>query len=217
MKKVVIFILCVVFAMPAFSQTHTIDNDTLYISGHPGDNNVAANTYFNAITDVEVAWNVLDVQIPDGWEYSFCFPSCNIIGITQSTSTFPANSQQYLNCHVYPNGVAGSGTIQMLIETNELYQDTVTWVASFEEITNIGIADQGSHGIEIQQTHNNLTMCALPQGAKAKLFDSKGALVMSLRANNDCGTFSLGHRSGFHVLTVESASKIIFRQKFVFQ
>ena len=36
---------------------------------------------------------------------------------------------------------------------------------------------------------------------------------MSFVAKNDCGTFSLGHMSGFHIVTVESESKIIFRQK----
>ena len=217
MKNLHLLLWCLGATVPAFGQTHAIDNDTLYISGSASDNNVAVNTYYNAITEAEVDWNVLDVQIPDGWEFSFCFPNCYPIGVTQSTSAFPANSQQYLNCHVYPNGVPGSGTIQMLIETNELYQDTVTWLATFEEVSNIGLIRHASHGIETQQSANGLSICDLPPGAEVLLYDSQGALLMSFVAKNGCGTFSLGHMSGFHIVTVESESKIIFRQKFVFQ
>lgn len=217
MKNLLSLLLCVVFTCPAFGQTHTIDNDTLYISGFATDNDVAANTYFNAITDVDVVWNVLDAQIPFGWEFSFCFPICYPTGVTQSANAFPANSQQYLNCHVYPNGFPGSGTIQLLIETNEVSQDTVTWMASFEEASNIGLVNQASRDIEIQQTSNSLSMCAVPHGAEAKLYDSKGALAMSLVAEGDCVSFSLGHKSGLHILTIECESEIIFRQKFVFQ
>ena len=216
MKNFHLLFWCLLVAIPALGQTHTIDNDTLHIVGYASDNDVAVNTFYNAVTEVEVAWNVLDIQIPDGWEYSFCFPNCYPIGVTQSTSAFPANSQQYLNCHVYPNGIPGSGTIQLLIETNELHQDTVTWVASFEEGSNTGLINHASHGIEIQQTANSLSMCGVPIGAEARLYDSKGARLMSFVADNDCGTFSLGHKSGFHIVTVESEGKIILRQKFVF-
>lgn len=215
MKNLHLLLWCLGSTFPAFGQTHAIDNDTLYISGSASDNDVAVNTYYNAITEVEVDWNVLDVQIPDGWEFSFCFPNCYPIGVIQSTFAFPANSQQYLNCHVYPNGVPGSGTIQLLIETNELYQDTVTWLATFEEVSNIVPVHHAFHALEIQQTPKDLSICDLPPGADVRLYNSQGALLMSLVAKNDCETFSLGHMSGFHIVTVESESKIIFRQKFV--
>ncbi|MGB0180096.1 MAG: hypothetical protein ACPF8U_08560, partial [Flavobacteriales bacterium] len=87
---------------------------------------------------------------------------------------------------------------------------------SFEEDSNTGLVDHSSHGIEIQQTTNSLLMCGLPIGAEARLYDSKGSRLMSFVADNDCGTFSVGHKSGFHIVTVESEGKTIFRQKFVF-
>ena len=102
----------------------------------------------------------------------------------------------------------------MLIETNELYQDTVTWWhPSKRSQTSVQLIKVL---MELRFNKRTTTHDVRLTEELTKLFDSKGALVMSLRANNDCGTFSLGHRSGFHVLTVESASKIIFRQKFVF-
>ena len=110
--------------------------------------------------------------------------------------------------------VPGSGTIQLLIETNELYQDTVTWLATFEEVSNIVPVHHASHALEIQQT-KDLSICDLPPGADVRLYNSQGALLMSLVAKNDCETFSLGHMSGFHIITVESESRIILRQKFV--
>ena len=87
MKNFHLLFWCLVVAIPALGQTHTIDNDTLYIVGYTSDNDVAVNTYYNALTAVEVGWNVLDVQIPDGWEYSFCFPNCYPIGVTQASSS----------------------------------------------------------------------------------------------------------------------------------
>ena len=60
----------------------------------------------------------------------FCFPNCYEPGITSGNKLFLNNTEQYLNCHIYPNNVPGTGVIEMEITTNGLYRDTVVWVGT---------------------------------------------------------------------------------------
>ena len=215
MKKFYMLGLGVLTIGTAISQTHTINNDTLHISGYSSDSNVAANTYFNTFADVDVAWSLVDAEIPEGWEFSFCFPICYPIGVTEATNTFPANSHQYLNCHVYPNGVHGTGVIRLMITTNEVSQDTVTWMVSFEEPSNVNIFNDASVNVAIRQSLDKFSITSLPKGAQISLFDIKGAKVMEYEARNECETFSSGQLSGFYILTVRSTNRLIFRRKLV--
>jgi hypothetical protein len=52
------------------------------------------------------------------------------------------NSEQYLNCHIYPNSTPGSGLIKMEITTNLLHKDTITW--NICAINNLTI-DESTH------------------------------------------------------------------------
>jgi len=64
MKNFHLLFWSLLVAIPGLGQTHTIDNDTLHIVGYESVNDVAVNTFYNAVTEVEVALNVLDFQIP---------------------------------------------------------------------------------------------------------------------------------------------------------
>ena len=213
MKHLKMLFVLVMVSATATSQTHTIVNDTLYISGVSSDNDVAAHTYYNTFSDVEVSWHVLDVQIPDGWEYSFCFPICYSIGVTESTNEFPSNSQQYLNCHVYPNGFPGTGTIRMLIETDGVQQDVVTWMASFEDLSNTEVAHPSQ--ITVQQSADELLMTSLPKEALVSLFDLNGRLVTSSKATNGRGAISTLSLKGLYILCVRSRNHLVFSRKII--
>ena len=214
MKHIKMLFVLVVITATATSQTHTIDNDTLYISGVSSDYDVAAHTYYNTFSDVEVSWQVLDFQIPYGWEYSFCFPICYAIGVTESTSEFPANSQQYLNCHVYPNGFPGTGTIRMLIETDGAEQDVVTWIASFEDVSNTEVVHPSQ--IEVQQTADELLVTSLPEQALVSLFDLNGRLVTRSTATHERETIStLSLKGGLYILAVRSKDNLVLRRKII--
>ena len=62
--------------------------------------------------------------MPNEWEFSICFPSCYDSGVTSGTSNFSASTNQYLNCHFYPNNTAGQGVVKMEITTNLTARDT---------------------------------------------------------------------------------------------
>jgi len=86
------------------------------------------NTYYNALDSVTVHWEIVESNVPLGWTYSNCFPNCFAPGVKNGTNSFLPNSQQYLNCHFYPNNIPGTGVVKMKITTNQSYVDTVTWV-----------------------------------------------------------------------------------------
>ena len=51
--------------------------------------------------------------------------------------TFQASTNQYLNCHFYPNNTAGQGVVKMEITTNSNVIDTVVWIGTAVESTNL--------------------------------------------------------------------------------
>ena len=133
MKKYLLIIFCIPFIV--FGQSHTINEHLIEMTGTTNDVDLAANTYYNAIDNCDVSWNIIKDSMPSGWEFSICFPDCYIIGITSAQSTFLANENIYLNCHMYHNGIAGFGLIQMEISTNNQFIDTVTWTGNVDLFT----------------------------------------------------------------------------------
>ncbi|MCH2198415.1 MAG: T9SS type A sorting domain-containing protein [Flavobacteriales bacterium] len=115
-------------ALTSFGQSHTIDEYEVILEGYWNQTSPAQNTYYNALEDVNLTWNILELEGPSEWEFSFCFPNCYDIGVTEGDLSFTSGTEQYLNCHVYPNQTPGSGWAQMQIVTNELAVDTVTWL-----------------------------------------------------------------------------------------
>ena len=125
-------ILYILFFLPiiGFGQIHTIDQNNLYMYGNTNNNDISVNTYYNALGTCNITWNIIKDSIPSQWDFSICFPTCYAIGITSGQDVFLANEQVFLNCHMYPNGQAGEGMIQMEIITNNIYKDTITWSGS---------------------------------------------------------------------------------------
>ena len=121
------------------SQTHFIDDYLIEISGDHLDDDFYDNTYYNAIEECNISWKVIESTIPSEWEFSFCFPNCYNPGIVSGTDVFPANSENYLNCHVYPNNTVGDGKISIEITTNEFIKDTVSWLASSTSNLNLNL------------------------------------------------------------------------------
>ena len=128
MKKLLLILLCLPFI--GFGQTHFIDQYNLQMYGNPTDPDISINTFYNSLDTCSISWNIITNSMPSQWEFSICFPSCFIIGITSGQDFFLPNEQAYLNCHMYPNGEVGNGVIQMEITTNNLYKDTITWTGS---------------------------------------------------------------------------------------
>jgi hypothetical protein len=65
------------------------------------------------------------------------FPSCYDPGVISGTAYFSASTNQYLNCHFYPNNTAGQGVVKMEITTNSNAIDTVVWIGTVVESINV--------------------------------------------------------------------------------
>ena len=82
--------------------------------------------------------------MPSQWEFSICFPDCYPIGVVNQQNLFMPNTNNYLNCHMYPNGQVGNGIVQMQIVTNNSYIDTVTWNGVISSTANIDLINASS-------------------------------------------------------------------------
>ena len=124
--------LACVFSVTVFAQNtyHSIDENEIILQGSSSDYDFYQNTYYNAFDNLEITWEIINADIPNEWGFSICFPECYPIGTTNGSNEFITNSSNYLNCHIYPNNIAGSGLIQMAIITDGLYVDTVSWIAT---------------------------------------------------------------------------------------
>lgn len=129
-RKLILFFISALVFQPILSQSYFIDDLFVDISGNASDSDFSNNTYYKAIDSCQVNWLVINESIPNGWNFSFCFPNCYEPGVNAGSSLFLENSQQLLNCHIYPNNVPGTGVIEMEITTNETFKDTVVWSAT---------------------------------------------------------------------------------------
>ena len=117
--------------------THTIDDYLIELTDTSTVTDFYKNTYYNAIQNCNVSWEIIETDLPTNWDFSICFPNCFNPGVTNGNSDFSAGSQQYLNCHFYPNNIAGQGIIKMEIITNSNITDTVIWIGTAIEVSNI--------------------------------------------------------------------------------
>ena len=133
MKKILLILLYLPFI--GFTQTHSIDQHQLQMFGNNTDNDISINTYYNSLDSCDISWSIIKDSMPSQWEFSFCFPDCYGMGLTNAQNIFFPNEQVFLNCHMYPNGQEGIGILQMEIITNNLSRDTVSWIGNVSGIS----------------------------------------------------------------------------------
>ncbi len=129
MRSTLLPLLVLVSAL-SYGQSHSIDDYELILEGTVDQSSPAQNTYYNALEEVTLSWSIVTLEGPSEWDFSFCFPNCYDIGVTEGDLNFTAGTEQYLNCHVYPNQTPGTGMAQMEIITNGTAVDTVTWMVT---------------------------------------------------------------------------------------
>ena len=127
MKYIFIFIFSTC-SLLGYTQTHSINDTLINLSDDCNVTNFYGNTYYNAYDSVSVDWRIIKSTMPNEWIFSNCFPNCYDAGVLSGSLEFPPNSEQYLNCHFYPNNTPGIGTVKMEITTNNQLVDTVTWI-----------------------------------------------------------------------------------------
>ena len=137
----------------AYTQSFNIDQNTISIEACTDCSGPASNTYLNGLSNTNLSWTIVDTDIPEAWDFSNCFPDCYDIGVTSGVLSISSGQQYYLNCHVYPNGVAGEGSITMEITDNNGTTEQVTWNAT---IGSAGLLDNilDENQIKIQAIYN---------------------------------------------------------------
>lgn len=130
MKRIIIsaFILLTVQSY-TYAQSFNVDQNIVDIDACTACTGPASNTYLNALSNTTLSWSIVDTDIPEGWDFSNCFPNCYEIGVTSGVLNITSGQQYYLNCHVYPNEIAGEGSITMQITDNNGTIEEVTWNA----------------------------------------------------------------------------------------
>ena len=68
MKKIVLLTLLI--PVLVFSQTHSIDQYTLQMSGNTTDNDISINTFYNPFDTCNISWKVIKDSIPNQWDFS---------------------------------------------------------------------------------------------------------------------------------------------------
>jgi hypothetical protein len=112
-----------------YAQSFSVDATSIAIDACTGCVSPANNTTLNALSDATLNWSIIEADVPEGWEFSNCFPNCYQVGVTSGVLSITAGQQYYLNCHVYPNEIMGEGTITMQITDNGGTVEEVTWTA----------------------------------------------------------------------------------------
>ena len=128
-KKLTLFSLFLIVTGIVFAQSFSVDDNVVTLNGSSTDVSIANNTFLNALSSETLQWLIVDASIPEGWEFSNCFPNCYDIGVTSGSLEMLEGESYYLNCHIYPNEIPGEGSVTMQILDNTGTVEEVTWQA----------------------------------------------------------------------------------------
>ena len=148
-----IFIISMMFGYTHSQLSFDVDDNTITIEACTDCSGPANNTYLNAFSNATLSWTVVGTDLPEGWDFSHCFPNCYDIGVTSGNLSITSGQQYYLNCHVYPNDISGEGSITMEITDSNGTTEQVTWNAI---IGSAGLLDNilDDNQIKIQAIYN---------------------------------------------------------------
>ena len=85
-------------ALNSYSQSFSIQQNDISISGNSSDNDFSANTYLDALSNTTLYWSIITDSMPTGWQFSNCFPNCYAKGVYNSTLSISNGQDYYLNC-----------------------------------------------------------------------------------------------------------------------
>ena len=72
--KNLLTLLLIICLFSSTAQSFTIQNNYMTASGSSTDNEFAENTYLDALNNGTIFWSIVLDSIPQGWEFSNCFP-----------------------------------------------------------------------------------------------------------------------------------------------
>ena len=180
MKKLIAIVFTIITQF-GISQSFTVQDEYMTLSGNSNDGDFSKNTYLDALNNETLTWSIVLDSVPQGWQYSNCFPNCYPIGATSGTLNITQGDSYYLNAHFYPNNVAGEGKIVMEINDNNGTVKQVTWygIAGSVDIVNSYINNNKkeieyiynlSGQIVREFTPNQFYIIVYNDGSKGKIF-----------------------------------------------
>jgi hypothetical protein len=125
--KNIFFYISILVVFNSYSQSFSVQQNNVPLSGLPTANDFSANTYLDALADDSLTWNIISDSLPSSWDFSNCFPNCYSIGQTSGNLVISNGQSYYLNCHIYPNNTSGEGFITMEINDGAGTSEFVTW------------------------------------------------------------------------------------------
>jgi hypothetical protein len=164
MKSAFLYV-SILAAFNSYSQSFSVQQNNVSLTGLSTDNDFSRNTYLDALADDSLTWNIISDSLPSSWDFSNCFPICYSIGVNSGDLVISNGQSYYLNCHIYPNNTSGEGFITMEISNN---------VGNTEQVTWHGIA--GSVGIinNYYDSNKNNIKC---------IYDLSGKIVYNFKPN----------------------------------
>ena len=121
------FIFALLISMNFTAQSFSLQQNNISMSGQPTNTEFSEFTYLEALSNDVLNWNIIFDSMPSPWDYSFCFPTCYNIGVSNGSLNIVGGQQYLLNCHIYPNNKSGEGIIQMEITNGSQSTEIVTW------------------------------------------------------------------------------------------
>ncbi|MFN3918151.1 MAG: T9SS type A sorting domain-containing protein [Flavobacteriales bacterium] len=107
--------LTVLVVLDANTQvTFSISNGGIsYSSGSAASNTFHGNLGISSLSGaITMEWEVIEVNVPQGWEVSNCDPLiCHPIGV--NSAQFSLTGSSTIHGHFYPNGQSGSGHMKL--------------------------------------------------------------------------------------------------------
>lgn len=217
MKKTLLVILSVVaFGLQA---QISITDAEVNVSGNHSDSDFYQNTYavYSGEGELDVNWQREIVSTPEGWEFSNCFPSCFPKEKASGEVTMLGGEDTYLNTHFYPNGVAGTAQVKIIITLQDAPE------TSFEALfigTATGLAIDENEVSQLlmypNPTQNVISLKSNKEIHRVMIYNQLGGLVKNVSPNNTLLSIDINDLSkGVYFITTEYSTGETQQLRFV--
>ena len=63
------FYVSILVAFNSYSQSFSVQQNNVSLSGLPTDNDFSENTYLDALADDSLTWNIISDSLPSSWDF----------------------------------------------------------------------------------------------------------------------------------------------------
>ncbi len=215
-------LLCFLVSKALCAQSFSIvENDTLFVSNLPLEAYTSHYIHVlnNGSGEIEMAWEKVEADIPQDWEYSLCDIGTCYLGIPNGAivaQNLGADSLGYFGINFTPHS-AGSGVIRIKIWDTSDSENPVylTWIFSTDIV---GIELQTMPNLRVYPNPaNSIINFELPQSTEKyaiKIISTMGQMVYEFNEQSS-GLISYetsGLASGFYFIRIEQQKQLVLRK-----